>query len=83
MMFIVYSGMIPQSIPLDLGDAIHFARESNMNCDIRCEYTEELVYESVDDPWSPFYVEIECDMPVWGESHIDALEWQGGVSGPA
>ena len=64
-MYIVYAGNIAQSIPLDLGDAIEFARESNMNCDIRCEYTNELAYESVDDPWSRFYVEVECEMPLW------------------
>lgn len=69
-MYIVYSGHIAQSIPLDLGDAIEFARESGLNCDIRCEYSGDLVYESVDDPWSPHYVEIECDMPVWGDDSV-------------
>lgn len=66
-MYVVYASHVAQSIPLELDDAIEFARESNMDCEIRDVETYELVWSSAEDESSRFYVEIECDMPVWGK----------------
>lgn len=66
-MYIVYVAHVAQSIPLELDEAKEFAHECGMDFEVRCEETYELVYSAAEYEYSRFYVEIECDMPVWGE----------------
>ena len=70
-MYIVYLSHVAQSIPLELDEAKEFAVECGGDFEVRCEETYELVYSAAEYEYSPYYVEIECDMPEWG---VDTLE---------
>ena len=70
-MYTVWADGKLQSIPLSLEDAKEFANETNMLAVVKDQHTGQIVYSVVDNPYSSYYIEIECDMPVWG---VDTLE---------
>jgi len=69
-MYVVYAGGVAQSIPLSLEEAKEFAHETNMDFEVRDLNSHELVYSAAEYAYGAYYVEIECQQPVWLEEAI-------------
>ena len=69
-MYVVWAGGVKQSIPLPLDEAKEFAIETGMDFEVREVETLELVWSASEYEFSRYYVEVECDYPVWQEDCI-------------